>query len=303
MEIKLLMRENTLCGIFHIAVDQKMSRKNPPPWNWSHQGGWWPRPFSGVYPHRRSNRRLDRRDSGASWTKCFVFVSLPRQHKCWNISGDVPFISWLIRNSKRTVCTPASSHPSPSSTSRSGRAGYRGGPWRLEESKHYVPFRPCWLASRCKTKAQPKQWCLVFQLIKRQIRRSPNYPVGNASLAVPREHYEFPIRDLCSTPKAAGMIKTGIYHSGLHFKLPLKSKGTFLKSSQETRKEPAAMIWMTEARGYYWERPRTTDIIPASRVQLQKCWLKTRCFHRSQSLVAVATATVWALLTAPTGNP
>lgn len=59
--------------------------------------------------------------------------------------------------------------------------------------KHNVPFRPCWLASRCKSKAQLKYWCLVVQLIK---RRSPNYPVGKASLAVPGERYELPILDL-----------------------------------------------------------------------------------------------------------
>lgn len=170
--------------------------------------GGWPRLFSGVHPHRHRGRRPNRRGARASWTKCFVFVSLPRQHKCWNISEDVPFISRLIRTSKKTVCPPASSSSCPSSTSpalfQQMRGGERrlpkieGAPWRWRSQN--VPFRPSWLASRCKTKAQLKHGCLVFQLIKRQIRCSPNYPVGNASVAVPREHYELSTRDLCSTP-------------------------------------------------------------------------------------------------------
>lgn len=57
------------------------------------------------------------------------------------------------------------------------------------------------------------------------------------------------------------------------------------------------MIWVTEAQRYYRVRLRRTDILLASRVQIQKCWLlmKTRCFHQSQSLVTVATATCYQL--------
>lgn len=154
-----------------------------------------------------------------------------------------------------------------------------GAPWRWRSQN--VPFRPSWLASRCKTKAQLKHGCLVFQLIKRQIRCSPNYPVGNASVALPREHYELSIRDLCSTPKAAGTIKTAS-HWGLHFKRPLKSKETLKKILQEI-KISSQIRWpwpgwlrCTDNVEYGPAQQKILVLLPASKLKNADCWWKKK---------------------------
>lgn len=141
-----------------------------------------------------------------------IFVSFPRQQNCRSISSDVPFISWLIRDGRGQVVTPAVpvNNSKPTLTAPAlfkgddvgGRVGEEGQSLRSTTNriKHNVPFSP-WLASRWwRLRNTVKMPDVCSRLIKRKIWLSDNQPAGNVSLYSPREHHKLSLFRICFKP-------------------------------------------------------------------------------------------------------